>query len=398
MRSSQTEHLWSFKKYIQNSNIYYCNVGIGVFLNYLKYVKFDLIIYDWSFVGARFEKKRFKKILTKLNFLKFNNSVKICLPQDEFTCMDILGDFINDFGLNFVFSVAPSSEWEKIYRTVSFKKVKFVQILTGYLDEKLIESWQDRSINTNRPLDIGYRTVSTAIWGRFNLLKAKIAEIFLDKSVSHGFTSDIKVGAEHFKLGNDWLYFLSQCRFTLGVEGGSRILDWDGTILDRVITYQNKNPNSSFDDLINDCVPIENEGEVNVVAISPRHLEACLTRTAQVLLEGDYNGILKPNVHYIPLKADFSNINEVIVRMHDEHSRLEMVENAYRDIVKSGNYTYSSMVKTILHECKLSWVKHSEFNFCNKFFYFLNALYLKQNIFLVYIFSRFRLIRNRFLK
>ena len=398
MRSSQTEHLWSFKKYIQNSNIYYCNVGIGVVLNYLKYVKFDLIIYDWSFVGARFERKRFKKILTKLNFLKFNNSVKICLPQDEFTCMDILCEFINGFRINFVFSVAPSSEWKKIYRTVSFKKVKFIQILTGYLDEKLIEDWQDRSLITNRPLDIGYRTVSTAVWGRFNLLKAKIAEIFLDKSISHDFTTDIKVGAEYFKMGNDWLEFLCQCRFTLGVEGGSRILDWDGSIWDKVINYQKKNPNSSFDDLINGCVPIENEGEVNVVAISPRHLEACLTRTAQVLLEGDYNGILKANVHFIPLKADFSNINEVMVRMYDESSRLDMVENAYRDIVKSGNYTYNSMVKTLLDECKLSSVRYTEFNLCNEFFYFLNSLYLMINIFLVYILSRFRSIRNRFLK
>ena len=205
-------------------------------------IKFDLIIYDWSFVGARFERKRFKGILAKLNFLKFNNSVKVCLPQDEFTCMDILCEFINEFGITFIFSVAPSSEWKKIYRTVLSRKIKFVQILTGYLDESLIESWKDRSLNSNRHLDIGYRTVSTAIWGRFNLLKARIAEIFLDKSICHGFTTDIKVGAEYFKMGNEWLEFLCQCRFTLGVEGGSRILDWDGTILDRVTNYQKKNP------------------------------------------------------------------------------------------------------------------------------------------------------------
>ncbi|MDA1047948.1 MAG: hypothetical protein O3A82_13590 [Verrucomicrobia bacterium] len=376
--------------------MYYYNVGFGSFFNYLQHVKFDLIIYDWSFVGARFERKRFKRILAKFNFLKFNNSVKVCLPQDEFTCMDILCEFINEFGITFIFSVAPSSEWKKIYRTVLSSEVKFVQILTGYLDESLIESWKDRSLNSNRHLDIGYRTVSTAIWGRFNLLKARIAEIFLDKSICHGFTTDIKVGAEYFKMGNEWLEFLCQCRFTLGVEGGSRILDWDGTILDRVTNYQKKNPKASFDDLISDCVPIEKEGEVNVVALSPRHLEACLTRTAQVLLEGDYNGILKPNVHYIPLKPDFSNISEVLVQMHDEPARLDMVENAHRDIVKSQNYTYGSMVKTILHESKVSCAKNTKFNFCNEFFYFLNCLYLWQNIFLVYIFSRFRSIRNRF--
>ena len=41
-------------------------------------------------------------------------------------------------------------------------------------------------------------------------------------------------------------------------------------------------------------------------AISPRHLEAVVTKTAQVLVEGSYSGVLEPERHYIPVRRDFS--------------------------------------------------------------------------------------------
>ena len=35
-------------------------------------------------------------------------------------------------------------------------------------------------------------------------------------------------------------------------------------------------------------------------AIGPRHLEAALTGTAQILVEGEYDGVLEPDRHYLP--------------------------------------------------------------------------------------------------
>ena len=52
--------------------------------------------------------------------------------------MDLLCDLINDLGVDYVFSVAPESEWPKLYRTVDFRRVRF-EALTGYLDGALIE-------------------------------------------------------------------------------------------------------------------------------------------------------------------------------------------------------------------------------------------------------------------
>lgn len=392
MRSSQRDHLWAFKRYAIGHSCFYLNLAFGRYPAYLKLAQFDLIIFDWSFVGTRVERERFGKSIEHISSLRESKAIKVCLPQDEFTSMDILCDFINDFDIRCVFSVAPPSEWEEIYKTVDRKHVQFIQILTGYLDESVVKKWSILSRNgfEKRPLDIGYRTVSTAIWGRFNLLKATIAEVFQKEASVRGLNTDIKIGAEHFKMGDEWLRFLVTCRYTLGIEGGSRLLDWDGSILAAVTEHLKQKPNATFDDLALACVPAEREGEINVVAISPRHLEACLTRTVQILVEGEYNGVLKPNEHYIPLKADFSNLVDVLERMKDENSRFQMAEAAFKDVVASGNYTYCSMVQKILKEAVGVHSPHVKTQSHDFLLIAVNRAHTMANIVFLYLLSRVR--------
>lgn len=42
-----------------------------------------------------------------------------------------------------------------------------------------------------------------------------------------------------------------------------------------------------------------------------------MMRTAQVLLEGYYNGIFEPWKHYIPIKKDCSNLDQVFAASAD---------------------------------------------------------------------------------
>src|SRR3546814_18773585 len=62
--------------------------------------------------------------------------------------------------------------------------------------------------------------------------------------------------------------------------------------------------------------------------ISSRHFDAIGTATCQILLEGRYNDILTPDVHYIRFASDFSNISEVMGTFRDERRRLEITEAA----------------------------------------------------------------------
>ena len=73
-----------------------------------------------------------------------------------------------------------------------------------------------------------------------------------------------------------------------------------------------------------------------------------MTGTCQVLLEGDYNGILLPEVHYIAVKKDYSNLDRVLLTMRDEQARQAIVRRAYQDIVASGAWTYGRFVEDVL--------------------------------------------------
>ena len=391
MRSSQFEHLASFKRYIPNCKCYYVNLGFFNMPFFLNEIKWDLIIYDWSFVGCRFERDLFIMYLNKIQSLKYkNDSIKITFPQDEFTSMDLMCNFINDFNIQYVFSVSPPSEWAKIYKNVDFSRVFFNQVLTGYLEQSIVRKWGNKSKKLNKNIDIGYRTVSTATWGRFNLLKGVLAEKFIDNSRSFNF--DIKVGHEFFLTGNKWLNFLSKSRYTLGVEGGSKILDWDGSYMKKVAEFEKENGLISGNE-VNSFIPLDREGEINVIAISPRHLEACMTHTVQILIEGDYNDILKPNIHYIPLKADFSNLNLILNSLSDESNRIRISENAYKDIVASGKYTYKSFVLEFLSLINFNDKVKNPISLKDSFYYYINYGCLLFGITLASFYSLLRKLR-----
>ena len=64
-----------------------------------------------------------------------------------------------------------------------------------------------------------------------------------------------------------------------------------------------------------------------------------------VLFEGTYSGVIFPNKHYIPLKKDFSNVDDVFRMLSDDEFLQQMVERAYEDIIESEKYSYKSFVE-----------------------------------------------------
>src|SRR5213076_1751343 len=74
-------------------------------------------------------------------------------------------------------------------------------------------------------------------------------------------------------------------------------------------------------------------------AISPRHLEAVVARTAQILVEGAYSGVLEPNRHYFPVRRDLSDLDNALRRLRDVGHVEEMTAAAYEEVYLSGRWT-----------------------------------------------------------
>lgn len=346
------EYINSFKKY-NKELIYPVNIYFSRISWFLKKIDFDIVILHQS-IAATSNKKRLFKNIKYLKKIDFKNAIKVCFFQDEFYNNNLMCDLINSLEIKYVFSVSPESEWRKIYYNVNFKEVKFFRVLTGYVDEKSIDKIDRIRDKIKRDIDIGYRTFWNNPFrlGKFGFLKKEIADKFLNFSGFKKFKLDISTKTEDMFTGFQWYKFLLRCKYFIGVESGSSLLDIDGKIKENINRYVFDNPMADFEEVKENCFK-EKEGNVLINALSPRHLEAVITKTCQILMEGDYNGVLKPGIHYIELKRDYSNLNDIENIIKKDNLREKIVENAYKDIVLSGKYSYTTFIENLINRIEL---------------------------------------------
>lgn len=352
MRATLRDMLYCFGKY-SDARVFYLNLALGYVPWYLRKVSFDIIIFPTLFLNSHWNPRRFLKLQRRIAFLQNADVVKIALPQDEFHNPRALCKFINEFGVEHVFSVQPEHEWKNVYREVDFSKVQFHRVLTAYLDDDVLNKitrW--KSNLTKRDIAIGYRSLGNtqknfAWFGRHGLLKVTIADRAQEVALKNGIECDISYQLKDIINGDKWYWFLLRCKYVLGIEGGTSILDWDGSLFKKTGKFVKQYPDADFEEIEQNCFP-GLDGTFRGFAISPRHLEACATETCQILTEGEYNGILKPNIHYIELKKDFSNIGSVMDQVMSDDKREEITKRAYEDVVASGKYTYADFTKFVI--------------------------------------------------
>ena len=358
LRATTQDHLYCFRRY-SGQRCFYFNMLMPrkpwyrKVPSFLRQISFDVIIFYLDLLNIQWPPYSIDSFMKQGEYFRGLQAVKVALAQDEFYNTDSLDCFVREYKIDHVFSLAAEPEWSKIYPGVDFNKVRFHRVLPGYLDEKRVEQInQMADLIDNRPYAIGYRAIrqQNQHWlGRHGYKKVEIAEVFEEGAKEFNLLTDISTRAEDALLGNEWLKFLLRCRYTIAVEGGASVLDHDGSVRERTETYLAKKPGANFDEVEKACFP-GRDGELNYMAISPKHLEACATRTCQILVEGDYNGILIPDVHYIELKRDFSNIDQVLQAVKEDRIRSTITQRAYSDIVTSGRFTYRYFVASVLQD------------------------------------------------
>jgi len=396
-RETYLEYLYSFRKYSEHK-IYYWNLFFRVYPLFLKKVKFDLVIFYLITPRSKIDSFKEMKILKDIDF---STAVKAAFFQDEFCYLDSFCEFINKLNIQYLFSVAPTEELiKKIYDKVNFNEVGAFNVLTGYLDEFTIKRVNKLGKKIKKDIDIGYRTAYRTPYhlGEHGVLKSKIATLFSEIVKKEKINADISNDRKKMLAGNKWYNFLLRCKYTIGVESGSSLIDRDGSIYEKIQNYLAKNPNASFEEVREKCfMGLDGDGNLSLKTLSPRHLEACLTRTCQVLVEGEYNGILKPWKHYIPLKRDFNNIDEIVKIIKEDKLREKIVENAYNDIVLSGEYSYRKFVDNFF-KIVMPESGNGKVSFHDKFIYYLIKESDRINWFVVAFYNGFGGVIWRFLK
>ncbi len=318
---------------------------------YLSTLEPDLVVFHHTLLNQRLMPEVFAGLQERIRFLEDLDCPKILIAQDEQVRMDLLNSFINRFGVSQVFSPAPPATWPRVYREVDREVVRFHPILNGYVDDSTV-SWIARRLRheSARPIDVGYRTWYTQpYYGSHGQLKRAVGRVFKERAPEFGLVTDISWDAKDALPGNSWFEFLLRCKYTVGVEGGCSVFDWDGAIAAKTKEFTASHAHASFDEIEAACFP-GLDGQFEFYSLSPRHLEAIMTKTCQVLIEGEYGGVLEPGTHYIELKRDFSNLTAVLETVKRDDLRETIVERAYSEIVASGRYSYRAFVDFVLQE------------------------------------------------
>lgn len=329
------------------------NTELG-FPKKLQKLQFQTIVLHYSLFGYR-------PILSN-EFLRYleddKQSYKIAFFQDEHRFCRTRFKFINHYKLDCLFTLVEPSFFEQTYRKYT-KVPKLVYCLPGCVSDEMLAAACKFSLDeAERGTDIGYRGRNLEYYmGKGSQEKYEIAVKFRGMAGGSGLQLDIEAEESKRIYGEKWYRFVANCRGLLGVEAGVSIFDVEDTIYEAYTKLMAKDPKLSFDEVSEKLNFRDWEDRIYYRTISPRHFEAAAFKVCQILFEGKYSGIMKPMVHYIPLKKDFSNFEEVVRLFKDPAVRRELTENAYRDLVVSGLYTYKGFVEsrfdTVLMEAGL---------------------------------------------
>src|SRR4029079_13320439 len=160
---------------------------------------------------------------------------------------------------------------------------------------------------------------------------------------AHGLAADVATAESAVMFGGAWLDFLASARCVLGCESGASAMDPRGEVRALEARLRAADPELTFAEFAAG-MPDGWDGHP-YTAISPRHFEAVLAGSCQLLVRGRYDGVLEPEVHYIPLAADLSNIDEACERARDAELTTRLAVRAHADVVGSGRHTYGAFAR-----------------------------------------------------
>ncbi len=332
------EYLESFSKYSRH-NIYYAD-GLQGSQCITDLSLFDVVAIHYSLrlCLPDYISTDFAKALQKYEGLK------VLFIQDEYNHTNLTIQGIRDLGINLVFSCVPPQYKEAVYPIENLPNVEFIHILTGAVPLHL-EKFHPVKPLSQRDLLIGYRgRVLPYYLGELAREKFTIGQKMRQICEERGLLVDIECDDNKRIYGDAWYEFLQNCRATLGTESGSNVFDFDGS-LERTIQQALKiNPALTYEEAYQRWIA-PHEGLVKMNQISPKIFESIALQTALILFEGSYSGVIQPELHYIPLKKDFSNIDEVLDKIQDDEYLQDLTRRTYQDIIETGAYSYKSFIE-----------------------------------------------------
>ena len=324
--------------------------------SYVHDISFDAVLLTQSFLGGRNSEEINNRRKNYFGDLVKSTPYKIALPQDDYTCSNILDTLFCDWGVDLVYP-ACSDHWKVLYP--KFSRIgQLKQGFTGYISDNFIAGNSSVKPFQSRSIDISYRASKLSpVFGRMGKVKTEFGELFEKSSHGTNLKTDISVRPEDTIYHKDWYGFIENSKSMLGVNSGSSLQDPDGDIHKSVCACLDENPQATFEEIEQVCFP-DLDGQTIFTAISPRNMECALLKTGQVLAPGHYGGFLEAWKDYIPLEPDMSNFEEVYDLLLKEDFIDSMTARCKEKVLSFPELRYTNHVDDIIgkisNNCSLS--------------------------------------------
>ena len=267
--------------------------------------------------------------------IKMSRVPKVYFIGNEYKLMPEKMAFCEALGVSLLVSLTDSQAIHALYRDRLGCAV--AGIPSAGLDEEI---YYPTVPFRERPVDIGYRSDESPIY-LGHTERRDIAEYFSAYGPRHGLKVDISLKQSDRFGERKWAAFLNQCKAQLGTEAGGDYFELTDETRKNCNQYLKRHPNAANEEII-DRFFNNYSNSIPMRVITGRIVEAAGTKTAQILFKGQYSGYFKPDVHYIPLKKDFSNFAEVIEKFQDEEYCRAITCNAYEVVI--NELTYDKLV------------------------------------------------------
>lgn len=346
------EHVDAFSKYSE-FKVWKINTEFG-FPKGLAEMEFSVVVLHYSLFGwLPFPlPEEFQTYLESCD-----SSYKVAFFQDEHHHWPQRSAVLNRLKPDCIYTLVEPEYWEATYFR-HYRGAKMVYNIPGYVSDEMTRlAAEFGKPDAERRIDVGYRGRRCAFYmGRASQEKHEIGVKFKEMAKARGLTFDVET-EEHMRIyGDDWYRFTADCRGVLGVEAGVSIFDINNEVRPQYEKLLAENPDMSLEEMENRLLG-RYEDNIYYRTISARHFEAAAFRVCQILFEGKYSGILEPMVHYIPLKKDFSNIDQALELFRDDEFRNRLTDNAYRDLIESGRYSFRALIEEFDRELKKEGLK-----------------------------------------
>jgi hypothetical protein len=317
-------------------HIYSWNFG---FKEEFDYDAFDFLVIHYSVIPSL---PGFLSVGVAERIRRFKG-LKVQMIQDDYRMNSLLVRFIKECGIDVVYTVAPPAAAKALYSD-QVPGLNVETYLTGYVSDWL--KLEPPLPLRKRSYDVGYRGRKYPYWfGQPVIDKVELADTFAKKLARYRLRHNISTREKDRVYGRAWVDFLRNCRAIFGMESDIHYIDPNGYVhhwyetMEQLIGKKRWNGKEALQN------PFFSEhaqpAPAPLAVIPPRVFETIAVRSANILVEGEYSGVLQPWRHYIPLKKDLSNVDDVVHALQDEALLSDIIAVSFGEIGQNRGFSYA---------------------------------------------------------